>query len=30
MIAIRSEFDMNSLNKFIETKAGKESVSSDF
>lgn len=30
MISIRNDFDMNALNKFIETKANKEQVSSDF
>jgi len=30
MIAIRNEFDMTELKKFIDTKANKENVSSDF
>ena len=30
MINIRNEFDMGTLNKFIDTKANKEQVTSDF
>jgi len=30
MISIRNEFDLVSINKFIDTKANKETVASDF